>query len=331
MDEVSTWVDGAPWAEYQVRRTLLGQPETDEAVRKARLAMLAHPRVQALLAELSEWPGPPLKRHNDAGHLLHKLAFVADLGVRADDLSMPAIAGRVLERQSSEGPLQVGEEVSAVFGGSGAAEAVWFLCDAPTVLYALVKMGLGRDARVRQAVGYLAGLVRDNGWPCVVCPQLGGWRGPGRKSDPCPYATLLMLKLLGQMPEWSDSPAARSGAETLLHLWDARRAQKPYLFAMGSDFSKLKAPLVWYDMVHVLDVLTQFPWLHGDARLHEMLAIVQAKADAQGRFTPESVWRAWAEWDFGQKKAPSPWLTLLIRRLTRRVPASAGRVAGPSA
>ena len=87
---------------------------------------------------------------------------------------------------------------------------------------------------------------------------------------------------------------------------------------MGTDFIKLKAPLIWYDVLHVLDVLTQFGWLQQDPRLQELADLVRHKADAQGRYTPESMWKAWSEWDFGQKKAPSSWLTLLVLRALGR-------------
>ena len=135
---------------------------------------------------------------------------------------------------------------------------------------------------MRTAVAHLAGLVRDNGWPCAVSPELGSWRGPGRKEDPCPFANLAMLKALAQAPEWRDSPAARAGAETLLALWAESRERHPYIFYMGTDFRKLKVPFVWYDLLHVLDVLTQFPWLHDDPRLREMAGLLASKADARG-------------------------------------------------
>jgi hypothetical protein len=35
--------------------------------------------VRAILADLAAWPGEALNRHNDAGHLLHKLSLLADL------------------------------------------------------------------------------------------------------------------------------------------------------------------------------------------------------------------------------------------------------------
>jgi hypothetical protein len=49
-----------------------------------------------------------------------------------------------------------------------------------------------------------------------------------------------------------------------------------------------------------------------------MIAQIAAKRDENGRYTPESVWMAWKEWDFGQKRQPSPWLTLLVLRMLKR-------------
>lgn len=81
--------------------------------------------------------------------------------------------------------------------------------------------------------------------------------GPGRKSDPCPYANLDMLKLAGAVPELNDSLATRAGAEAILTQWTGRRENHPYMFYMGTDFCKLKAPLVWYDILHVLDTMAR--------------------------------------------------------------------------
>jgi hypothetical protein len=193
------------------------------------------------------------------------------------------------------------------------------LCDTPLIISALAKMGLQTDDRVQAAAQYLTGLLRENGWPCAAATEVGRFRGPGRKGDPCPYATLVSLEALVQFPEWADSQICQTGAESLLHLWRRRKETRPYLFAMGSDFAKLKAPLIWYDILHVTNVLTQFEWLRGDSRLQEMVEIIREKADAEGRFTPESIWLAWKEWDFGQKRSPSPWLTLLAQRILRRM------------
>ena len=319
MDTLIAWLlEGPPWVQYRTRLDLLGQPETDPEVLAARQAMLTHPQVQALVAELAEWPGEVLASHKSAGLHMHKLTFLADIGLRSGDPGVDKIVARILEHQSADGAFQIPMNISESYGGSGREQSAWALCDAPVTLYSLIKLGLGDDPRVQKSVHHLMGLVRDNGWPCAVSPELGKWRGPGRKDDPCPYANLVMLKVLAQT-KYQDSPAAHAGAETALNLWSQSMERHPYMFYMGTDFRKLKAPLVWYDILHVLFVLTQFPWLITDTRLGEMTAVLKSKADAQGRYTPESIWKAWEQWDFGQKKQPSRWLTFLVQNIMRRL------------
>jgi hypothetical protein len=318
MNEPIDWLlSSLPWAQYRARLDLLDETERSKEVKAARQALLDHPQVQTLVSELRAWPGPTLSRHNDAGHLLHKLVFIADLGLCATDPGVDRIVARVLDQQAAEGVFQVKVNIPARFGGAGKDQLAWMLCDAPSLVYALVKLGV-KDRRVKEAAKYLASLIRDNGWPCATAPEVGKFHGPGRRSDPCPYANLITLKALAQAREWHDDEVCHSGAETLLGLWQRRKEQRPYLFAMGTDFARLKAPLIWYDILHVTEVLTQLEWLRSDKRLGEMVAIVQAKADDQGRFTPESIWQAWREWDFGQKREPSAWLTLIALRMLRR-------------
>ncbi len=318
MDETIAWLlEGPAWIEHRARIDLLGQAESDPQVVAARRAMLADPQIQALIAILRDWPVRPINSHKSAGHPLHQLTFLADIGLRAEDPGMDEIVTRVLDHASPQGPFGVVGNVPKAFGGTGEDQWGWVLCDTPLLLHNLLSFGLAGHPSVIAAGEHLIGMVRENGWPCAGSPELGRWRGPGRKEDPCPYANLIMLRALALHPDWRDSDAARAGAETQLALWTESRDRHPYMFFMGTDFRKLKAPLVWYDLLHVLDVLVRFPWLRGDPRLAEMRTLLASKADAAGRFTPESIWQAWRDWEFGQKKAPSRWLTLLALRIQR--------------
>ncbi|MCQ5377163.1 MAG: hypothetical protein NO516_03835 [Candidatus Methanomethylicia archaeon] len=320
MDGAIRWLlEGDPWVEYRTRVDLLGQAEGDPEVAKARLGMVRDGKMSLLLEDLRGWPGAVLSSHKSAGQLYHKMAFVADVGFRRGDPRIEEISGKVFSHASDEGPFQLPINIPEHFGGSGRDAWGWALCDAPTVIYALAKFGYGNDDRVRKAAKFLAGLARDNGWPCAVSKELGKFRGPGRKEDPCPYATLIMMKMMLQFEEWKGSEAVHAGAEAMLGLWERSREAHPYMFYMGTDFRKLKAPFIWYDIMHVLDALSQCSWLGGDPRLLEMARIVKGKADGEGKFTPESEWKAWKGWDFGQKKEPSRWLTLLALRILRRI------------
>ena len=320
MEEVREWLkSGPPWVAYRSRIELYAEGEDSPAVQSERERMIDNVQVQGILEELASWPGEALRSHKSAGHLLHKLTFIADLGFHQGDPSVDKIIDQVLAHQSDDGPFQILMNIHPRYGGKGEEELVWMLCDAPLTLYALVKLSLQDDPRVQAAAERLSGLVRENGWPCAVSPALGNFRGPGRKDDPCPYANLVMLKALAELDAWQDSEASRLGVETALTLWEERRERHPYLFYMGTDFSKLKAPLIWYDILHVTDVLTRFPWVRSDDRLLEMVRAIQSKADEDGRYTPESIWMAWKGWDFSQKKEPSPWLTFLVWRMLNRM------------
>jgi hypothetical protein len=317
-----------PWTRYRTRVDLLGQPETDSEVRAARAEMLAHPQIRQLMAEAAAWPGPPLKRHNDASHPLYKLSTLADFGALARDRGTGSPAGSlaatlktILAHQSPQGAFQTLVNISAAHGGTGEDIWTWMACDAPTLLHVLLAMGKGDEGRVKKALAHLTSLVEDNGWRCAAAPEIK-FRGPGRKADPCPIANVYALKALAQAPDARDGPAAHTGAEMLLSHWERQKGNKYYLFGIGTDFRKLKYPFVWYDLLHVADVLSRFTFVRADARFRAMVKAITAQADAQGRYTAGSMYQAWKGWSFADKKQPSPWLTCMALRIIKRAEAA---------
>jgi hypothetical protein len=172
---------------------------------------------------------------------------------------------------------------------------------------------------IRRAVEHLADLVEANGWRCAGSPGMGKFRGPGRKDDPCPIANVYALKALAHVPDLIDCNATRTGAEMLLGHWERQAERKIYLFGIGTDYRKLKYPFVWYNILHVVDTLSRFPFVYDDPRLQEMIGAITCQADEQGRYTAASMYRAWKDWSFANKKEPSPWLTFLVLRILKRV------------
>ncbi len=279
-----------------------------------RKAALADPRIAALAKELEAWPGSAIASHKSSKQPFHKLAFLGDCGFSAADF--PKVAKKVLASAGEDGIFALTMNIGASYGGSGKDQAGWALCDAPNTTWALASLGLADDPRVVASADAIAGLVRPNGWPCAVSKSLGSWRGPGKKDDPCPYATLASLRMLSAFP--GHAAAKKAGVECLLGLWERSRSDHPYIFYMGTDFRKLKAPLFWYDILSVLDTLSRFPAARKDPRFADMLSIAAAKRTDAG-FVPESVYLDWKAWDFGQKKAPSPWIAWYIERIERRL------------
>ena len=317
--KVTDWLlKGDPWVVYRTRIDLLCEDKNEQEVKKAYQEMLSHQKIKGLLSELTNWPGEVLSSHKSAGQLYHKLTFIADLGISKDEPEIKEIANKISEHTSEEGLFSLPMNIPKHFGGTGKDEWAWALCDAPATIYALAKMGFKNDAGVIKAADYIAGLVKEKGWLCTVSKELGKFRGPGRKDDPCPYATLVSLKMLLEFDKYKNSKETKIGAETLLSLWEESKNQHPYMFYMGNDFRKIKAPFIWYDLLHMLEVLTKIESIKKDKRLLDMTDILEKKKDPEGKFTAESEWRAWKDWEFGQKKEPSRWITFLATRILER-------------
>jgi hypothetical protein len=319
MKPPTDWLlDGPAFVRYRTLADFMDKPETDPDVKKSYKEMLADPLVAALIVEVNDWENqPPLTRHNDAAHLLHKLVFLAELGVKKDKLKQAVES--ILSHQSDEGAFQIRMQIPSRYGGDDIPKWTWVACDAPLVLYSLLSLGFGKNKQVKKAVDHLRSAVSENGYRCFVSPNLGKFRGPGRKDDPCPYVNLIALRAFAQIPELTDSESARTAAGTLLHHWERSRERKLYMFGTGRNFRKLKAPRVWYDIIHAADTLTRFPFLKKDKRLKEMVALLESKADVEGKFIPESIWTRWKGWEFCQKKEPSRWVTLLCHRIFKRM------------
>lgn len=308
-----------PWVKM---RTLLDIDDLQQSSPKVLLAKqetLQDPMIGALIDELKDWPGTVLNSHKSAGQHYHKLSFLADIGLTKNDEGISFILDQVMKHKSEEGLYTLPTNIPVHFGGSGETEWAWALCDAPILLYCLAKMGYADHPDVLKGKRYLLSLIEDQGWPCKVSKNLGKFRGPGKKDDPCPYVNLIMLKLLSVYKNDLDIPETRKACETLLHLWDASLEKHPYMFYMGTDFRKLKVPFIWYDLLHVTDVLSNFPFVYHDPRFLEMVNLILSKADENQRYTPESEWMAWKPNNFATKKQVSSWLTFIVERINHRV------------
>ncbi len=294
---------------YLARRDLMGEAVGDEE-------LLADPRINALVREVADWPWPAITSHRTSGHPLHKFAFLADIGIDLEG-TMGTKLLKELEATMVEGLPRLPTKTPERYGGSGRTELAWSLCDAPLLSYSMSSCFPSFDGR--DGLMTLSKMLRDNGMPCAVSPELGKWRGPGRKDDACPLANLYTLKAIMKMDPEGHRDMARTITGSLLSLWRSSRERHPYMFYMGTDFRKLKLPFVWYDILSVSDALSRCDWVHEDVRFRDILSVIDAKMDEDGWFKAESVWTSWKGWDFDQKKVLSRWVTFMVERLHRRV------------
>ncbi len=305
------------WLKYAIRINLLHESKEDHAA--LLMSALSDAKIKQALSEAANFHGIPVTNHKNPILPIQRLLFLLDLGFDKDIPEIKTAIDEILAHKDENGVYQTMTNVPKHFGGTGEDTFSWCLCDAPSLLLALMYAGLDYKNYIKPGVEYLVSLCRDNGFPCATSPELGTFRGPGKKSDCCPYATLIMANLLSEIPEYRGSDAAKYSVESLLNLWAFSREQHPYLFYMGTDFRKLKAPSCWYDIVAVTGVLSKYSFVRKDPRFLEMVDLIKSKMDADGFFTPESVYTKLKDWDFGQKKTPSPYLTYLCLRIFDRL------------
>jgi len=276
-------------------------------------------KINLILKELEDWPGDVLTSHKSASHLIHKLVFVADIDFEQKNERVKNIINEILKYKSKEGLYQVKMNIPRHFGGTGEDQYAWVLCDAPLIMYSLVKFKVDYNLYLKNGVDFLFSLAKDYGWPCKCSEQLGKFRGPGKKDDPCPYATLIMLKLASVIEDYKDCQTTKNGIEVILKCWDKSKEIHPYMFYMGYDFRKLKLPFVWYDILNIADILSRFEFVRKDKRFLEIIEIIRSKKNEKNEYIPESIWKSWGLWDFGQKKKPSKYLGYAIDEILSRI------------
>jgi len=266
---------------------------------------------------LKNWNNEIIDNHSKPQLLIHKLSTIAYLEVKHNySKDINQIINNILKTINNDGIPEVKINIPKAFGGSGVPVDGWVLCDFPTILYSLLKMGINNDI-TKKSVNKLQSLIDENGYLCIG--SIAKFRGPGKKMDICPYANLISAKALSEENEGIKSEAAKNSVEAILKHWEVRKEQKYYLFAMGSDFQKLKFPLIWYNILHVLEVISKYKEYHNDKRVKEMVDILLSKTDKSLKFKPESIYINLKEQDFSDKKNFSPTITLSSLRILKRL------------
>jgi hypothetical protein len=300
--ETREWLLAAPepYILYQVRR-LLEPGSADPAL------LDRDPFIQRNLELVSGWKTEVLERHDKPGLFIHRLAMLADCGVTTETRGARKVIDSLMKNFTDDGSFPISIAIPKAFGGTGEPHRDWIICDFPVVLYAALRM-TGADPALGPAVEKLKGLAGAEYYPC--CGSIAGFKGPGPRGGMCPYANLLAARALSAHPKARLSAAARRAAETVLGHWIRRTEKKPFLFGMGRDFLKLKYPMVWYNLLHVISALKGIPAVPADPRFKELAGLLRARLDEAGRATPQSIYLEYKAEEWSDKKKPSRLMTV---------------------
>jgi hypothetical protein len=306
MSETDKWLaEQTPWLKYAVDTQLLD-------LKCDALPVVHDKSISLLINKLkdSQIGIPALKSgkvsYRSTGNAFWDLHFLADIGLNIVDLGLGNEVEEFFKLQLSDGSfvLQEGTKPS-------------YYCISSIILSSLAKAGYKEDPRVKKYLQNIIDSQRlDGGWHCAVS------RAKGQRlqdSESCPMDTVNILMLLGQYEEFRMDKRFKGAIDLILNHW-GRRTEKwrPYGFGIGTEFVKLKYPVVKYGVLRVLDVLSMFPYAVKKDEFKEILDVAEQKS-ADSRYYAESVSRSYSEFDFGQTREPSRWITFLINRIQKRV------------
>jgi len=304
-----------PYTVYRTLTDLLGLPENHSLTEKIRSSVVEDEHVGQLVSKLpSDWKNYLVKGHDKFDYPPSILLLLFDFGVRADDFSeIKSLLEEMKSLQDDMGrflSLARFPKKEAMIGSS--------FCDTHIITEALLR-SLGRTEEIDKAISFISKNMKETSqgvaWKCAP-NSVSNARGPGRKDDICPQVTLEALRLFSYIPEKDRPSNLISAGNTLFDCW--KNQHRPYMFGHGSGFKKLRPPFFWYNIGGVLDATSRYPELVKNESFQDMLSIVISKADEKGLFTPESIYRDFRTWSFGQKNTWSPWTTFYICRILKR-------------
>ena len=305
-ETITKWlVEGTPWLKYAVETQLLDSKSDASQVVKDK-------SISAVINRLKDNSVgiPALKTgkvaYTSTGNAFWDLYFLADIGLSAKDIGIEKEVEEFFKLQLADGSLIIMD---------GAKPG--YHCIPTIILSSLVKMGYKNNPHIRKFLRNVFDLQRlDGGWHCALS------RAKGKRlqdSESCPMDNVNVLMLLGQYHEFRTDTRFNGAIDLLIAHWQRRTEPwRPYGYGMGSDFSKLKYPAVKYGILRVLDVLSLYPHAVQSKEFKDMLTFILQKSKG-GKYYAESVSRSYAEFDFGQTKKPSRWITFLVNRIQKRV------------
>lgn len=303
-------ISSDPWTSYMVRKDILGETYTDLERRRQISEILSEPRVSMLLNDLKQYFPYVAKSHTDAKLSHYKLRMLSDFGLKKQD-GLEGIIDAVKRR--TDGYMYAIRQQKPLKDGAEHGEWHALPCDSPLLTYTLMKLGDNDGLREKQ-IGYLTDMWRtEKGWFCHLPFVNGQFK---REQIGCPMAGLQALECFSLSDALKESVYAQNAFQTLAHHYALGRSI--YYFGRGKRFFTFKYPFVWYNALYMAEVLSRFEFAKKHDMMTQLVDWIKSGQSEDGKYMATSMYVEYKNWDFGNKKAASQWITFLCYRILKR-------------
>ena len=315
-----------PGPRYRAMRDVLGLPEDDPELRRARRAAHARGPIAAILAAMDpagywETPGPGYNPKYRSS--VWSLILLAELGARIEEDRRLATATTYILDHA----LAPGGQFTASGAPSGTAD-----CLQGNLLWALVELG-SHDDRLRAALDWMARSVTGEGIApagnrTATVRYYAGKYGPtfacgSNLKQPCAWGGVKVMLALGRFPGRPTPVVKRAiarGGEFLL-AGDPAGARYPTTFSNrpSRNWWKFGFPVFYVtDLLQNVEALAAAGFAR-DPRLARAIDLIYEKQDTLGRWSLDYDYAGKTWVDFGRKNEPNKWVTLRALRTLKAV------------
>ena len=319
-DPLPWLLESNPWTRYRTLTDLLEIPVSDPETVKVKAELLQHNKILGLAEEVKDWISIAPTRNNDSKISYFKLRMLADFGLKHSDLDLSVTIEKATEHVIDDmfairGELPEKLQKGKKYEKPDLYADVWHVspCNSPAITAALLGLGV-QSERLDSAITALKYRWMDQiGWFCHFFFVESQHK---KLQVGCPVAGLMALDVFSRVPGLKDAEQASQAFEPIRFHKDFGKTL--YHFGRSKKFWTFKYPFVWYNALYLADVLTRFDFLKDEEILIELVDWIIKSQDDQGRFTPTSIFMEYKNWDFSNKKEPSPWITYLCCRVLKQ-------------
>ena len=304
-----------PWTKYKTLTDLLEKSESSNEVKDAKKEFVNHPKIIKLINETGQWFTESITRHNISTIPYYKLLMLSDFGLNINDNGIDKIIKKINEHivEDMFAVRQTLPKKSFKIPDKKANEWYVLPCDTPVITYSMLCLK-NNDKKVLKSVDKIKEKWEmPNNWFCHFFFVENHFKN---LKINCPISGLMALNVFSQISELKESKEAKNAFMPIKFHRDYGKSI--YYFGRSKKFWTLKYPFVWYNALYLADVLSKFDFLKNEEVTIELKNWIIKAQNEQGRYKPTSIFKAYKDWDFSNKKEESPWITFLCCRILKR-------------
>jgi len=147
-------------------------------------------------------------------------------------------------------------------------------CQTANATKVLCKLGLSKDVKLSKTYDYFLNSIHDDGgWRCNASKY---GKGPETVySNPGP--TLTVLDIFRYTENANREKSLDKAVLFLLNHWDTKKPIGPCHYGIGSIFMKIEFPIIRYNLLNYVFVLSFYKVARNDKRFLEALGIIKSK------------------------------------------------------